>query len=63
MNEFKTIRQVAAMGILPDHRLRIMVKEGKCPGIIMGNRFLINVTLLNKMLEDESLKMPKWEGE
>lgn len=56
MPVFKTIRQTAAMGILPEHRLRIMVAEGSCPGIRAGNRFLINVTALSEQLEGQSRK-------
>lgn len=51
MPMFKTIRQTAATGILSEHRLRLMVKEGTCPGIQTGNRFLVNVTLLSEMLD------------
>lgn len=54
MPVFKTIRQTAAMGILSEHRLRLMVAEGKCPGIRTGNRFLVNVTALAEMLDRES---------
>lgn len=56
MAEFKTIRQTAATGILSEHRLRIMVAEGRCPGIKTGNRFLINVSALAEMLDEESRK-------
>ena len=52
--EFKTIRQTAATGILSEHRLRLLVAEGKCPGIRTGNRFLVNVTALAEMLDRES---------
>ena len=61
MPEFKTIRQVAAIGILPEHRLRTLVKEGRCPGIYSGTRFLINVPALAAQLEAESLKVVKLE--
>lgn len=54
MQIFKTIRQTAATGILPEYRLRIMVAEGICPGIKAGNRFLINVTALSEMLDAKS---------
>lgn len=56
MPVFKTIRQTAAMGILSEHRLRLMVAEGTCPGIQTGNRFLINVTLLAELLDAMSRK-------
>lgn len=52
--EFKTIRQTAATGILSEHRLRLMVAAGTCPGIKTGNRFLINVSALSEMLDAES---------
>lgn len=52
--EFKTIRQTAATGILSEHRLRLMVAQGVCPGIKTGNRFLINVSALAEMLDEES---------
>lgn len=48
---FKTVRQTAATGILSEHRLRLMVAEGICPGIQTGNRFLINVEALAEMLD------------
>ncbi len=51
---FKTIRQTAATGILSEHRLRLMVAAGTCPGIKTGNRFLINVSALEEMLDEES---------
>lgn len=56
MPEFKTIRQTAATGILSEHRLRLMVAQGVCPGIKTGNRFLINVSALAEMLDEESRK-------
>lgn len=62
MPVFKTIRQTAAMGILPEHRLRVMVAEGSCPGIRTGNRFLINVTALSEQLERQSRKKQEESG-
>lgn len=56
MPEFKTIRQTAATGILSEHRLRIMVAQGVCPGIQTGNCFLVNVSALAEMLESMSRK-------
>ena len=53
---FKTIRQTAALGILPEHRIRLLVAAGRCPGIKAGNRFLVNVSALAEMLEAESRK-------
>lgn len=56
MPEFKTIRQTAATGILSEHRIRLMVAEGRCPGLKTGNRFLVNVGALAEMLDRESRK-------
>ncbi len=56
MPEFKTIRQVAAIGITSEHHLRLLVAQGKCPGVRSGNRFLVNVGALCEMLEFESRK-------
>lgn len=54
MPKFKTIRQTAATGMLPEHRIRLMVAQGICPGIYAGNRFLVNVDALAEKLECES---------
>lgn len=54
MNQFKTIRQTAAMGVLPEHRLRILVAQKDCPGFYSGNRFLVNVDLLIEQLNRRS---------
>lgn len=56
MPKFKTIRQTAATGIASEHRIRLWVAEGKCPGIRTGNRFLVNVSALAEMLDAESRK-------
>ena len=56
MPNFRTIRQTAATGILTEHRLRIMVAEGTCPGIRTGNRFLVNLDALAETLDRESRK-------
>lgn len=54
MPTFKTIRQTAALEILTEHRLRLMVAKGVCPGIRTGNRFLVNVDALVEMLDKQS---------
>ena len=54
MVTFKTVRQTAALGILPEHRLRLLVARGECPGIRTGNRFLVNVEALVEKLDAES---------
>lgn len=52
--KFLTIRKTAATGIMSEHYLRLLVAQGKCPGIKSGNRFLINVEALAEQLEAES---------
>ena len=56
MPTFKTIRQTAATGILSEHRLRLMQKQGLLPGVRAGNRFLVNVEALVELLNAESRK-------
>lgn len=51
----KTIRQTAALGMLSEHRLRLMQREGTLPGVFVGNRFLVNVDALCERLNAESL--------
>ena len=60
---FKTIRQTAATGLLSEHRLRVLVAKGVCPGIYTGNRFLVNTTALSEQLENESKKAVKHNEE
>lgn len=58
--QFPTIRQEALIyGLLSEHRLRILLKEGKLPGFYSGNRFLINHKALVNMLDVESMKNVK----
>ena len=54
MPEFKTIRQTAATGLISEHYLRLLVAEGKCPGILTGNRFMVNTVALAEMLDRQS---------
>lgn len=54
MPTFKTIRQTAAMGFVPENLLRERLKRGKLPGVYSGNRFLVNVDALIEQLEAES---------
>ena len=54
MAQFKTIRQTAALGVASEHHLRLMVAQGHCPGIRVGNRFLVNVEALVEQLDRES---------
>ncbi len=54
MPTFKTIRQAAELGLMTEHYLRLLVAEGRCPGIRVGNRFMVNVEALAEQLDAES---------
>ena len=56
---FLTIRQVAATGILSEHHLRLMEKQGKLPGIYSGTRFKVNYPLLIEKLDRDSVEVKK----
>ena len=47
-----TIRQVAATGLLPEHALRIMEKQGRLPCIYSGRKCLVNYTRLLEQLNE-----------
>lgn len=61
--KFLTIRQTAETGILSEHHLRMMGKQGRLPGIRSGNRFLVNTTLLIEQLDRESAERVQASGE
>ena len=48
--QMMTIRQVAATGLLPEHALRLMEKQGKLPCIYSGRKCLVNYTQLLEQL-------------
>lgn len=54
MATFKTIRQTAAMGFITENYIRLIVAAGRCPGIRVGNRFMVNVEALAEQLDKES---------
>lgn len=54
MPNFRTIRQVAATGIISEHYLRQMVARGECLGVWSGNRFLVNLSALAEQLDAQS---------
>lgn len=51
---FYTIRQVARSGLAPEHFIRRLVAQGRCPGVYSGTRFLVNLVQLREYLEAES---------
>lgn len=46
----KTIREIAKMGVLPEHAIRTLVREGRIPYIKVGNKALVNFTALCEQL-------------
>lgn len=48
---FKTVRQVAASGMISENALRNLIKDDKCPGYKSGNRFMVNVQALSEYLQ------------
>lgn len=62
MQSMRTIRQVAATGLLSEHYLRIRQRQGKLPGIFVGNRFLVDVDALSAMLHEESASAVRQEA-
>lgn len=54
--KFMTIRETARTKIVPEHYLRLMVAQGKCPGIYAGKKFIVNYGMLVEQLNAESRK-------
>lgn len=52
--KFMTIREAARTKVVPEHFLRLMVAQGKCPGIYAGKKFMVNYGLLLEQLDAES---------
>ena len=46
-----TIREIAKTGLLPEHALRLMVKNKQAPHIMVGNKALVNYDKLVAMLQ------------
>lgn len=47
-----TIREIARTGLLSEHALRLLLKEGKLPAIYVGNKALINYDKLRAELQN-----------
>lgn len=54
--KYMTVRKTAREYGLSEHMLRTMIKKEECPGFYAGNRFMINVDLLQERLANESRK-------
>ena len=51
---FMTIREVARTGLISEHHLRLLEKQGRLPGVRVGNRFKVNFPILVEQLNRES---------
>lgn len=49
-----TIRAVAATGVLPEHALRMMARQGQLPCIYIGKKCLVNYDQLLAYLHTQS---------
>ena len=46
------IREIARTGLLSEHALRLLLKEGKLPAIYVGNKALVNYDKLCEQLHN-----------
>lgn len=53
-----TIREIARLGLLPEHALRIMLKAGQLPAIYIGKKALINYDRLCDILQNLETTQP-----
>lgn len=60
---FLTIRQTAATGVLSEHHLRLMEKQGRLPGIRTGKTFRVNFEMLLTQLDHESAERAQAGGQ
>lgn len=56
MKTYMTIREAARTGIATEYYLRLMVAQGKIPGVYSGKTFKVNYPMLIKLLEEESAR-------
>lgn len=47
-----TIREIASTGLLPEHAIRILVKQKRIPALYIGNKALINYHVLIQFIQD-----------
>lgn len=50
-SKMMTIREIANTGLIPEHALRILVKEKRIPFIKIGTKVLIHYETLNELLK------------
>lgn len=47
-----TAREIARTGVLAEHAVREMIKSGKAPHIMVGNKALVNFDRFLQILEE-----------
>lgn len=60
--KFASIRETAKMGPLSEFCLRLMLKQGRLPGVFSGKKFLVNYDRLIEQLDAESRKCVIFDG-
>ena len=53
-----TIREIAKLGVLPEHALRIMLKAGQLPALYVGKKALVNYDKLCDLLHNLTAASP-----
>ncbi|MBR3623850.1 MAG: hypothetical protein IKN43_10965 [Selenomonadaceae bacterium] len=53
-----TIREIAKLGVLPEHALRIMLKAGQLPALYVGKKALVNYDKLCDLLHNLNAASP-----
>lgn len=51
-----TVKEAVRYSGLSETMLRNWIKQGKCPGIRYGNRFLVNMDMLEAQIKEESAR-------
>ena len=51
---FLPVHKTAQLGFISETCLRNMVKDGRCPGVYSGRKFLVNVDALIEQIDRES---------
>ena len=64
MASLKTVRQAAREPKCPytEFRLRQMIAQGQCPGVRVGNRFMVNLSALIQQVDRESVVLAAQEA-
>lgn len=53
-SKFPSIREAARRGPLSEYCLRLMLAQGKLPGVYSGKKFLVNYGLLMEQINGEA---------